>query len=73
MNSTPSRMPKHVAIIMDGNGRWAKKRLLNRINGGTKKVRMPCGPTVVRAARKLNLSVADALRLLHRKLAAAPA
>ncbi|MDX9799234.1 MAG: isoprenyl transferase, partial [Bacteroidales bacterium] len=21
----PSRMPKHIAIIMDGNGRWAKQ------------------------------------------------
>ncbi len=27
------RMPSHVAIIMDGNGRWAKKRLMPRFAG----------------------------------------
>ena len=29
----PSRIPVHVAIIMDGNGRWAKQRGLPRIEG----------------------------------------
>src|SRR5579859_6264225 len=29
----PQRLPKHIAIIMDGNGRWAKKRHLPRIAG----------------------------------------
>ena len=29
-------LPKHVAIIMDGNGRWAKKRALNRVIGHRK-------------------------------------
>jgi len=28
-----TNIPKHVAIIMDGNGRWAKKRGLPRIEG----------------------------------------
>ena len=28
-----ARVPEHVAVIMDGNGRWAKKRALNRLNG----------------------------------------
>lgn len=30
--------PKHIAIIMDGNGRWAKKRFLPRIAGYPKGV-----------------------------------
>lgn len=29
----PARVPAHVAIIMDGNGRWAKSRGLARIRG----------------------------------------
>ena len=29
----PERLPRHVAIIMDGNGRWAQKRGLNRLYG----------------------------------------
>jgi undecaprenyl diphosphate synthase len=35
-NIDPEKLPKHVAIIMDGNGRWAKKRALNRIRGHEK-------------------------------------
>ena len=30
---TKSQIPKHIAIIMDGNGRWAQKRRLPRIEG----------------------------------------
>ena len=29
----PERMPRHVAIIMDGNGRWAAQRSLPRVMG----------------------------------------
>ena len=33
-----SPVPRHVAIIMDGNGRWAKKRFLPRVGGHRKGV-----------------------------------
>jgi len=33
-----SRVPRHIAIIMDGNGRWATKRLLPRVAGHIKGV-----------------------------------
>jgi undecaprenyl diphosphate synthase len=29
----PERLPRHIAIIMDGNGRWAKRRHLPRVAG----------------------------------------
>ncbi len=29
----PHRLPRHIAIIMDGNGRWARKRNLPRVEG----------------------------------------
>ncbi|HOL64437.1 MAG TPA: polyprenyl diphosphate synthase [Accumulibacter sp.] len=35
-----SAVPRHVAIIMDGNGRWASKRLLPRIAGHHRGVEM---------------------------------
>jgi undecaprenyl diphosphate synthase len=48
-----SRLPRHVAIIMDGNGRWAKHRGLLRVRGhltGVESVRV-----VVRLARRLGI------------------
>jgi len=32
-NAQKEQLPSHIAIIMDGNGRWAKKRALPRIAG----------------------------------------
>jgi undecaprenyl diphosphate synthase len=49
------KLPAHVAIIMDGNGRWAKKRLLNRIKGhekGSETVR-----TIVRTCREIGIPI----------------
>lgn len=28
-----ARIPQHIAVIMDGNGRWAKQRMMNRLRG----------------------------------------
>jgi undecaprenyl diphosphate synthase len=50
MRKKTSKVPQHVAIIMDGNGRWAKKRGMPRIKGhqvGAESVR-----AVVRACNK---------------------
>jgi len=30
---SPARIPRHVAVVMDGNGRWAAERKLPRIEG----------------------------------------
>jgi undecaprenyl diphosphate synthase len=47
--------PRHVAIIMDGNGRWAKKRFLPRLAGHRKGIE--AAKAVVRAAGDLGLEV----------------
>lgn len=49
-----SKIPRHIAVIMDGNGRWARQRLLNRVKGherGAETVR-----TVVRTCREAGVS-----------------
>jgi undecaprenyl diphosphate synthase len=51
--SSPSAVPRHVAVIMDGNGRWARLRGLPRIEGhqaGVRSVR-----AVVECAREIGI------------------
>jgi undecaprenyl diphosphate synthase len=48
-----SRLPRHIAVIMDGNGRWAQKRHLPRIAGhsaGTQSAR-----TTIESCARLNI------------------
>ena len=52
-SSAPGQIPQHVAIIIDGNGRWATQRGLPRLEGhrrGVETVR-----TVVDAAREIGI------------------
>ena len=47
-------VPRHVAIIMDGNGRWAKQRGLPRVAGhkaGPKRFAAPCNRAPTSASR----------------------
>jgi len=46
-------VPRHVAIIMDGNGRWAKQRMLPRVAGHRKGVEAV--RTIIRAAVERNV------------------
>ncbi|MCD6320578.1 MAG: isoprenyl transferase [Candidatus Desulfofervidaceae bacterium] len=51
----PAKLPVHVAIIMDGNGRWAKQRGLPRIAGhqeGTKTAK-----EIIETAREIGIKV----------------
>lgn len=53
INIDPDNLPKHIAIIMDGNGRWAKKHAMGRIRGhrkGAQAVR-----TAVRTCREIGI------------------
>jgi len=62
------RLPRHVAIIMDGNGRWAKNRLLPR-ELGTSAGSAPCAKSCARPVRSHSLS--DTLHILNGELAPA--
>ena len=49
----PDKLPQHVAIIMDGNGRWAKRRGLTRIVGHQKGIESV--KDVVKMSRELGI------------------
>ncbi len=52
------RIPSHIGIIMDGNGRWAKQRGLNRVFGheeGVKRVREIVEASVEAGVKTLTL------------------
>ena len=53
-NLDVAKLPRHVAIIMDGNGRWAQKRLLNRVKGHEKGVEVV--RNIVRTCRELHVA-----------------
>ena len=48
-------IPKHIAIIMDGNGRWAKKRMQPRVMGH--KAGMDALQKVTKAASEMGVKV----------------
>ncbi|OGO78447.1 MAG: isoprenyl transferase [Clostridiales bacterium GWB2_37_7] len=50
-----NRIPKHIAIIMDGNGRWASKRALPRVFGH--KAGMETLREVVRACSDMGIEI----------------
>jgi len=51
----PERVPEHVAVIMDGNGRWAKKRGLPRTAGH--RAGMETLHKIVRASKEAGIKV----------------
>jgi len=53
MTHPPKKLPQHVAIIMDGNGRWARQRGLPRIEGH--RVGMESVRETVRVSSKLGI------------------
>jgi undecaprenyl diphosphate synthase len=51
----PAKIPRHIAIIMDGNGRWAQRRHLTRITGHKKG--LEAARAVVEACAELGVEV----------------
>ena len=51
----PGNLPRHVAVIMDGNGRWAQKRFLPRVAGH--RVGLRSVHVVVEAASDIGIEI----------------
>jgi undecaprenyl diphosphate synthase len=51
----PKKMPRHIAIIMDGNGRWAQRRGLSRIDGHRRG--LEAAQRVVEACEELGIRI----------------
>ena len=56
------KLPRHLAIIMDGNGRWAQNRLRPRIHGHIKGSRV--AKTIIHECSQLGLK----LRISSKKI-----
>ena len=64
----PERLPQHIAVIMDGNGRWARRRHLPRIAGhkqGVEAVR-----DVITLGSRIHLPGDDVVCVFSRELEA---
>jgi undecaprenyl diphosphate synthase len=51
----PEKMPRHIAIIMDGNGRWAQRQRLSRMEGHQRG--LEAAQTVVEACEELGIQI----------------
>ena len=51
----PTTLPKHIAIIMDGNGRWASKRHFSRMTGH--KVGVESTREIIKCCKEIGINV----------------
>ena len=51
----PEKMPRHIAIIMDGNGRWAQRQRLSRMEGHQRG--LEAAQAVVEACEELGIKI----------------
>jgi undecaprenyl diphosphate synthase len=51
----PKKMPQHIAIIMDGNGRWAQRKRLSRMEGHRRG--LEAAQAVIEACQELGIRI----------------